>query len=39
MLGRVWDRRPRLASAENPACWLRGTGRRCIIGAPKAELS
>jgi len=37
MLGRVWITDRGMASADNLA-WLRQTGRRCIIGAPKAEL-
>jgi len=37
MLGRVWIGDRGMASAENLA-WLRATGRRYIIGAPKAEL-
>ena len=37
MLGRVWIADRGLASADNLA-WLRQTGRRYIIGAPKAEL-
>jgi transposase len=36
-LGRVWITDRGMASAENLA-WLRATGRRYIIGAPKAEL-
>lgn len=36
-LGRVWIADRGMASAENLA-WLRSTGRRYIIGAPKAEL-
>ncbi|MBI3505665.1 MAG: IS1634 family transposase [Proteobacteria bacterium] len=35
--GRVWIADRGMASAENLA-WLRETGRRYIIGAPKAEL-
>jgi transposase len=35
--GRVWIGDRGMASAENLA-WLRDTGRRYIIGAPKAEL-
>src|ERR1700746_2408468 len=35
--GRVWIMDRGMASAENLA-WLRQTGRRYIIGAPKAEL-
>jgi Transposase DDE domain len=37
MLGRVWITDRGMASAENLA-WLRVTGRRYIIGAPKSEL-
>lgn len=37
MVGRVWIADRGMASAENLA-WLRETGRRYIIGAPKAEL-
>ncbi len=37
MLGRVWITDRGMASAENLA-WLRDTGRRYIIGAPKSEL-
>jgi transposase len=37
MLGRVWISDCGMASADNLA-WLRSTGRRYIIGAPKAEL-
>ena len=37
MLGRVWITDRGMASAENLA-WLRGAGRRYIIGAPKSEL-
>src|SRR5215475_1099304 len=37
VLGRVWIADRGMASAENLA-WLRQTGRRYIIGAPKAEL-
>ena len=37
MLGRVWITDRGMASAENLA-WLRLTGRRYIIGAPKSEL-
>jgi transposase len=37
MLGRVWIADRGMASAENLA-WLRRTGRRYIIGAPKSEL-
>jgi transposase len=37
MVGRVWITDRGMASAENLA-WLRATGRRYIIGAPKAEL-
>src|SRR5438105_8725871 len=37
MLGRVWIGDRGMASAENLA-WLRATGRRYVIGAPKAEL-
>ena len=37
MLGRVWITDRGMASAANLA-WLRQTGRRYIIGAPKAEL-
>src|SRR6195256_6695464 len=37
MLGRVWITDRGMASADNLA-WLRQTGRRYIIGAPKAEL-
>lgn len=37
MLGRVWIADRGMASAANLA-WLRQTGRRYIIGAPKAEL-
>jgi transposase len=37
MLGRVWIADRGMASANNLA-WLRQTGRRYIIGAPKAEL-
>jgi transposase len=36
-LGRVWIADRGMASAENLA-WLRQTGRRYIIGAPKSEL-
>ena len=36
-LGRVWIADRGMASAENLA-WLRSTGRRYIIGAPKSEL-
>ncbi len=36
-LGRVWITDRGMASAENLA-WLRSTGRRYIIGAPKSEL-
>ena len=36
-LGRVWIADRGMASAENLA-WLRETGRRYIIGAPKSEL-
>jgi transposase len=36
-LGRVWITDRGMASAENLA-WLRQTGRRYIIGAPKSEL-
>jgi transposase len=36
-LGRVWIGDRGMASAENLA-WLRETGRRYIIGAPKSEL-
>ena len=36
-LGRVWIADRGMASAENLA-WLRDTGRRYIIGAPKSEL-
>ncbi|MGH9242562.1 MAG: IS1634 family transposase [Vicinamibacterales bacterium] len=36
-LGRVWIADRGMASKENLA-WLRATGRRYIIGAPKAEL-
>ena len=37
MLGRVWITDRGMASADNLA-WLSQTGRRYIIGAPKAEL-
>jgi len=37
MLGRVWIADRGMASRENLA-WLRKTGRRYIIGAPKSEL-
>src|SRR3984893_414961 len=37
MLGRVWITDRGMAGAENLA-WLRATGRRYIIGAPKSEL-
>jgi transposase len=37
MLGRVWISDRGKASADNLA-WLRSTGRRYIIGAPKSEL-
>jgi transposase len=37
MLGRVWITDRGMASAENMT-WLRQTGRRYIIGAPKSEL-
>jgi transposase len=37
ILGRVWITDRGMASAENMA-WLRQTGRRYIIGAPKSEL-
>lgn len=37
MLGRVWIADRGMASAENLA-WLRQSGRRYIIGAPKSEL-
>jgi transposase len=37
MLGRVWITDRGMASAENLE-WLRQTGRRYIIGAPKSEL-
>lgn len=37
MVGRVWIADRGMASAENLA-WLRDTGRRYIIGAPKSEL-
>src|SRR6476469_6995961 len=37
MLGRVWITDRGMASTANLA-WLRGTGRRDIIGAPKSEL-
>ncbi|HKQ86592.1 MAG TPA: IS1634 family transposase [Candidatus Acidoferrales bacterium] len=37
MLGRVWITDRGMASAEN-LTWLRETGRRYIIGAPKSEL-
>lgn len=37
VLGRVWIGDRGMASAANLA-WLRATGRRYIIGAPKAEL-
>ena len=36
-LGRVWIADRGMASAENLA-WLRETGRRYVIGAPKSEL-
>ena len=36
-LGRVWITDRGMASAEN-LTWLRSTGRRYIIGAPKSEL-
>src|SRR4030088_2210171 len=37
MLGRVWITDRGMASADN-LTWLRHTGRRYIIGAPKSEL-
>jgi len=37
VLGRVWIADRGMASAKNLA-WLRATGRRYIIGAPKSEL-
>ena len=37
MVGRVWIADRGMASADNLA-WLRQTGRRYIIGAPKSEL-
>ena len=37
MLGRVWIADRGMASKENLA-WLRSSGRRYIVGAPKAEL-
>jgi hypothetical protein len=37
MLGRVWITDRGMASADN-LVWLRQTGRRYIIGAPKSEL-
>lgn len=37
VLGRVWITDRGMASAENLS-WLRSTGRRYIIGAPKSEL-
>jgi transposase len=37
MLGRIWITDRGMASAEN-LVWLRQTGRRYIIGAPKSEL-
>jgi len=37
VLGRVWIADRGMASADNLA-WLRATGRRYIIGAPKSEL-
>jgi hypothetical protein len=37
VVGRVWIADRGMSSAENLA-WLRETGRRYIIGAPKAEL-
>jgi hypothetical protein len=37
MLGRVWIADRGMASREN-LTWLRDTGRRYIIGAPKSEL-
>ena len=37
VLGRVWIADRGMASGENLA-WLRQTGRRYIIGAPKSEL-
>jgi transposase len=37
VVGRVWITDRGMASAENLA-WLRATGRRYIIGAPKSEL-
>jgi transposase len=37
MLGRVWIADRGMASAANLA-WLRATGRRYIVGAPKSEL-
>jgi transposase len=37
MLGRVWIADRGMASAANLA-WLRETGRRSIVGAPKSEL-
>jgi len=36
MLGRVWI--PTAACQRNNLAWLRATGRRYIIGAPKSEL-
>lgn len=38
VVGRVWITDRGMASAANLA-WLRQTGRRYIIGAPKSELS
>ena len=37
VLGRVWISDRGMASTDNLA-WLRSTGRRYIIGAPKSEL-
>ena len=37
VIGRVWITDRGMASAANLA-WLRATGRRYIIGAPKSEL-
>ncbi len=37
MLGRIWIADRGMASADN-LTWLRDTGRRYIIGAPKSEL-
>jgi hypothetical protein len=37
MLGRIWITDRGMASADN-LTWLRQTGRRYIIGAPRSEL-